>query len=872
MEKVEKSKFLQMIDSGGVVLTLTPDEAFIVFNANLQPKEIEVFIKDYQLQLVKEERGLLPRRSLNEACPHLRWVHLPAGASISDFIDRLLQDDRVRLASPVYHRADLLPRKTGLTFFDFLLVKFKPEASDKEISSLIKKLDTEDMSGKPNLLGDKLRRVKIREPKSRHALVVAEQFAQSRLVKHIYPDWVQLHSAISATIPNDTYWSNQWNMTKIGAPDGWDISQGANTVVIAILDTGCDMDHEDLAAKYVPAVDWRDVSDGAENPENPGDDEGHGTCCTGIAVAESNNNQGVAGVAWNCSIMPVRAIGNEGTYFSESAAVRAINWARLHGAHVISMSWALSGPHTNADAAITDAHDANIVLVAASGNLELIVPGDAIDYPASHALVIAVGASNQLDQRCEWSQFGPDLDVVAPGIAIWTTDRSSSSWGYNNYLDPEVPLGDAEGNYYNDFEGTSAATPHVAGLAGLLRSLYPTLTNDQVRSIIEKTAEKVGGYTYDHDPAHPSGTWNSEMGYGRINVFRALDFAEVYIKDNPVDNGNVPFIGNFWDNSDIVVRQSDDDNFAYEPAKQGQTNYIYVRVNNLGPATARNVRVSVRAVSFAGTEFVHPNDWTAIDTTHIEPTGIDTDLGYIASGATAIAKFSLSIEQVDQLYNWEIGGSHPCLLAEVQCDNDYGTPVGVHTWLNNNLAQKNLTRIDTSSGSSLPFPFVAGNKLNRELYMEIIIDRHKLPQDIELLLNPWDTKTYSPDLELNTQRARKVITFLDRTRLSLSVCGCEGILTLKAGSSFECGLNVGENISFKGAEWVERQGKLLIAIRDNQAVISVQKRPGEMRQMSLAFHVPSEIKQGDQYQIDVSQRNTKQQVVGGVTLIVEVTQ
>ena len=245
---MEKSRFPQVIESGGVVLTLTPDEAYVEFKVDLPPEAIEPFIKDYQLQLVKEEPGLLPRPSFNEAFPDRRWVRLPAEAQIHEFIERLLQDDRVRLASPVYHRADLLPKKTGGTFSDFLLVRFKPDASDREIAALIKELGTEDVSGKPNLLGDDLRRVRIRKPKRQHALDIAVQFAQSPLVKHADPDWAQLHSAISATIPNDTHWANQWNMTRIGAPDGWDLSQGANTVVIAILDTGCDLNHEDLSA------------------------------------------------------------------------------------------------------------------------------------------------------------------------------------------------------------------------------------------------------------------------------------------------------------------------------------------------------------------------------------------------------------------------------------------------------------------------------------------------------------------------------------------------------------------------------------------------------------------------------------------------
>ena len=349
-----------------------------------------------------------------------------------------------------------------------------------------------------------------------------------------------------------------------------------------------------------------------------------------------------------------------------------------------------------------------------------------------------------------------------------------------------------------------------------------------------------------------------------------MDFADVYIKDNPLDDGSVPLVGNFWSNSDIVVRQNDNGIFGYEPARREQTNYIYVRVTNLGPATARNVVVSVRAVPFAGTEFIYPNDWTAVDMTHIQPTAIPPSSFTLPPGATVDVKFSLSAAQVDSLYGWETGGWHPCLLAEVQCDNDYGTPVGVRTWLNNDLAQLNISTVPGFPGSSVSFPFVTGHKLNTDLYMELIIDRHRLPREIELLLDPWDIKKYFPVLEPAPHKAREVITFLDRTRLAISLCGCDAILTLEAGSSLECSAPVTNGVSLQGAELVTRQGKRLIAIREDQAVIGLQKRPGEMRQMSLTFHVPDEAEQGDRYQIDVSQRNAKQEVVGGVTLAVEV--
>lgn len=147
-------------------------------------------------------------------------------------------------------------------------------------------------------------------------------------------------------------------------------------------------------------------------------------------------------------------------------------------------------------------------------------------------------------------------------------------------------FGDAAGDYVTVFDGTSAATPHVAGLAALLFSAYPTLTATEVRTVIERTTDKTGSTAYVETAGYDSGTWNQYTGYGRINVRKALDLADVMIRDWPGDTGlepSAPAGGNFWNFADIVVRITDDDVFVpNDPAQSqylelGQTNYLYVR-------------------------------------------------------------------------------------------------------------------------------------------------------------------------------------------------------------------------------------------------------------------------------------------------------
>jgi subtilisin family serine protease len=160
--------------------------------------------------------------------------------------------------------------------------------------------------------------------------------------------------------------------------------------------------------------------------------------------------------------------------------------------------------------AISNAANAGIVICAPTDNSGLA----SIAYPASNPNVIACGASDKSDKRCSFSNYGTELSIVAPGTMIVTTDATGL-----------VP----SDIYKSNWEGTSAAAPQVAGLAALLFSKYPALTSKKVRDIIERSADKVGGYTYSafkpSGAPYPNGTWNDKTGYGRINVLKALEIA-----------------------------------------------------------------------------------------------------------------------------------------------------------------------------------------------------------------------------------------------------------------------------------------------------------------------------------------------------------
>ena len=307
--------------------------------------------------------------------------------------------------------------------------------------------------------------------------------------------------------PRGTY-RGQWNMAKIRAGDpgrsAWDLTLGRTTIRIAVLDSGCDLTHPDL--RFV-AGHGGPNDDGADNPALPNFAAGHGTMVAGVAGATTHNLKGVAGVAGGCVIMPFAF-----TTFTDVEAARAISRAADEGARVINMS--LNAPLWNpfVDIFIAAVDARNVVVCAASGNT-----GGAVGYPASSQWAIACGATDQNDDRVvrftnpAWaSNFGAALSVMAPGIDVPTTTVQ----GTGDLTDLD------RADWVSGFWGTSAATPHVAGLAALILSLDPSLTSAEVRDLIEGTADKVGGVSYAS--RRLNGPWNVAMGHGRINAMDAL--------------------------------------------------------------------------------------------------------------------------------------------------------------------------------------------------------------------------------------------------------------------------------------------------------------------------------------------------------------
>jgi subtilisin family serine protease/C1A family cysteine protease len=289
-----------------------------------------------------------------------------------------------------------------------------------------------------------------------------------------------------ARYPDDPYYSSQWALEKVNAPTAWGISTG-RSVHIAVLDTGTDLDHPDLADKARTDIDWDFANDDADAD----DDHGHGTHVSGIAAAATDNGLGVAGLGWEGMILPLKVLGANG-YGSDTDLAAAIRYAADNGAGVINMS--LGAPSDGGcpwylQDAVDYAYAKGVVLVAAAGNHEGSTP-NAEMCPANCEHVLGVAATERDDSVAAYSNYGTHVSVAAPGSSIFSTLMDSR---------------------YGNGSGTSMATPHVAGLAALLRARYPAYTPDQIASAILDNAEDLG-----------AAGWNPYAGCGRIDAFQAL--------------------------------------------------------------------------------------------------------------------------------------------------------------------------------------------------------------------------------------------------------------------------------------------------------------------------------------------------------------
>lgn len=337
-------------------------------------------------------------------------------------------------------------------------------------------------------------------------LDIANYFFETGYFKYAVPDFL----SDDFTCSNDPMFGSLWGLNNTSNPNvdinacqAWNLSQGSG-VKVAVLDTGIELTHIDLAANIYPVSYDSESGTSPSFVQTVSSQSFHGTHCAGTIAAVKDNNLQVVGVAPQSKLM---SISNSLLATPNSRIKRGagINWAWQNGADIINNSWGSGVMYDEITDAINSAitsgrNNKGTIVVFSTGN-----NNGPVSYPANtNPNIISVGAITANGSRSDFSNFGTQLDIVAPGSGILSTMLNNST---------------------GSLDGTSMAAPHVAGVCALVLSANPCLTGQQVRDIIEQTSQKVGGYVYNITSGRPNGTWNEQMGYGLVDAFAAVQLA-----------------------------------------------------------------------------------------------------------------------------------------------------------------------------------------------------------------------------------------------------------------------------------------------------------------------------------------------------------
>jgi thermitase len=356
---------------------------------------------------------------------------------------------------------------------------------------------------------------------------IIDEYYKTGEIEYAEPNYIYTTQVQSTfTRPNDPYYNYQWGLhndgtisaaiknypSKIGADinmeKAWEIQKGSDSIIVAIIDTGLNVNHPELKSRFWTHIGKNFIEN--QNPKDLSSTNDHATNVAGIIGASANNGIGFTGIDWNCKLMILKALDNDGSGYTTSIA-NAIHYAVDNGARVINLSLGSRNYSQSMSLAIEKALKNNVVVVAAMGNENSMTA----NYPAAYTGVIAVGAINAESNRSNpfyrtWntgSNYGNHISVVAPGDVICSI-YDNASFNQNNCL-----------------SGTSQAAPHVTGLASLLLAQDPHRTPADIKAIIEKTADDQMGNPLEDTPG-----WDKYYGFGRINAYRAL--SEKYIGKN----------------------------------------------------------------------------------------------------------------------------------------------------------------------------------------------------------------------------------------------------------------------------------------------------------------------------------------------------
>lgn len=391
----------------------------------------------------------------------------------------------------------------------------------------------------------------VRLPRGSDVGNVVSIYSRNPNVEFAEPNYI----ATKYSVPNDPFYSLQWNFDNsvnggVHAETAWDISTG-NGVTIAIVDTGIAYENYNAGRgeKYYRAPDFAgtcfvDGYDFINNDTHANDDDSHGTHVAGTVAQRTNNNTGVAGLAYSACLMPVKVLDRNGNGSYVNVA-DGIYFAVDNGADVINLSLGGPTPGQVIEDAVAYAYANGVIVIAATGNDD-----GAVGYPAAYDdYVIAVGATIYDEQRASYSNFGPSVDVVAPGGDL-SLDQNGDGYGdgiLQNTFNPNTKRTNDFGYWF--FSGTSMATPHVAAIAALVIANGNATTPDDVRAALESTADDLGNVGHD-----------DLYGWGLVNASAALGWASGPVDNAPTVSVTSPIDGVTVVGSITITVNATDDN------------------------------------------------------------------------------------------------------------------------------------------------------------------------------------------------------------------------------------------------------------------------------------------------------------------------
>ncbi len=508
-EHILTNEYLFQDENEIIIPQVDYSNIFIVFNEHITDAGITQFEIEYSdLACDKSQNFPWPNKKLY-VLDHSKRI---TPETAEEFLSVLRADQKILSAYPAFIR------ENDVAFLDNILLLNMPakKASVNAVTALIEPFQGQLLE-EIDLIRSRTYAVSI--PSGLNIFSVCMELIKHEDIAFAQPNFQ--FTAHSGFVPNDPMFSDQWFLHQssdadIDATEAWDITKGSTSIAVAVIDGhGFDLDHAEMVGKYISPYN---AVDDNNNPAAVESEENHGTPCSGLIGALTNNSTGVASVGYNTVVVPIKMgfnFGTGGTFSTtELILIRSCEHVMTSPYDIVAVSnsytmgsWANIAVIRSAYANMrTDTRSGlGCVVLASTGNENTY---NSVGYPCHFPHVVGVGSTDRYDGRSLFSNWGDSTDIAAPGTDTWTIDRTGI---------PGYSLTD-----YYEFSGTSASCPIAAAIVGLAASVNPLLTGHELQTRLYSSCDKVGAYTYSNNPAYPYGTWSLQLGYGRVNAFEAV--------------------------------------------------------------------------------------------------------------------------------------------------------------------------------------------------------------------------------------------------------------------------------------------------------------------------------------------------------------